>query len=229
MIVINNIDETFTGCKTYTTLKRAEEDVGGLSNGSKMVVPSTGLPTDHCSVGSKLRLIEGSVCNDCYADKGFALVFKDNVSKARYRRLNALKNKSWVSAWVYIIKNKKVFKQEGVFRWQDSGDLQDKQHLDNILEVARQTPNVKHWIPTKESKLVKGLQDVPDNVVIRLSGSFIDGNPPNFTNTSTVTTEVEKVTCKASLPKGHLEKLDGCEDCRQCWDKNVSNVAYYKH
>ena len=210
-------------------LSIAVENVGGMSSPAKMVVPSTGLPTSMCNVGSKLRACEGSVCEDCYADKGFALVFGDVVNKARFRRLEALKNKSWVSSWVYIIKNKKVFKQEGVFRWQDSGDLQDKQHLDNILEVARQTPTVKHWIPTKESNLIKSLESVPDNVVIRLSGSFIDGKEPNYYHTSTVTTNVEEVTCKASLPKGNPEKLDGCEDCRQCWDSSVKNVAYYKH
>ena len=211
-------------------IKLAVETVGGLTSNSKMVVSSTGLPTSLCKTGSKLRSCEGSVCSDCYADKGFAKVFKTNVDKARFRRVEALKHKAWVSSWVYILQNKKEYKTHKIMRWQDSGDLQDKQHLDNIIEVARRTPEIIHWLPTKESKLVKELDgNYPNNLIIRLSGSMIDGKAPKFTHTSTVTTDINKVTCNASLPSNHPDKLDGCGDCRQCWQTNVSNVAYYKH
>jgi hypothetical protein len=228
MLVINNLDEYIFHHNFKFTLKSAEEEVGGLSSGSKMVVPSTGFNTDDCITGSKLKKCAGSVCEDCYSDKGFAKVFEKNVRPARDRRLKALKNRGWVNAWVHILNNKKIYQTHKIMRWQDSGDLQGEWHLDNIIEVAIRTPDILHWLPTKES-FVKWQKNYPPNLLIRLSASFTDGNPPNFTNTSTVTTDVEAVTCKASLPKGHPEKLDGCEDCRQCWDKSVSNVAYYKH
>jgi hypothetical protein len=208
----------------------AVETVGGLSSPSKMVVPSTGFNTNTCMKGSKLKLIKGSVCEDCYADKGFAKVFDKNVRPARHRRLEAIKDKAWVSSWIYIIKNKKVFQDEKVFRWQDSGDLQSKEHLDNIIAVATATPDVIHWLPTKESNLAKSLGGVyPSNLIIRLSGSMVDGKAPNFKHTSTVTTDITKVNCFASLPSTDSRWHEGCGECRNCWDSSIQDIAYYKH
>ena len=234
MNIINNLEhsEFFDDNGWYKdkpmTLKSAEELVGGLSKGSKMVVPSTGFNTDTCITGSKLMKCEGSVCTDCYADKGHAKTFDYVVRPARDRRLKALKNKGWVDAWVYLLNNKKIYQKHKIMRWQDSGDLQSEEHLDNIVEVARRTPDIQHWLPTKES-FVKRRDDYPSNLVIRLSGSFIDGNAPKFTHTSTVTTDIDKVTCYATLPEDHKLFHKGCGECRKCWDSSIDNVCYYKH
>ena len=40
----------------------------------------------------------------------------------------------------------------------DSGDLQSLEMLEAIAEVARQTPEVKHWLPTKEYGIYPTLQ-----------------------------------------------------------------------
>ena len=64
---------------------------------------------------------------------------------------------------------------------------------------------------------------IPDNLVVRLSGSMIDGNAPKFENTSTVTTDKSKATCRA------FENNGKCGDCRKCWDKTIKNITYYKH
>jgi len=209
-------------------IKIAVETVGGLSSPSKMVVPSTGFNTDTCITGSKLMKCEGSVCSDCYANKGHARTFDYVVRPARDRRLKALKNKGWVDAWVYILNNKKIYQKHKVMRWHDSGDLQSEQHLDNIVEVARRTPDIQHWLPTKEA-FVKWRGNYPSNLVIRLSGSFVDGNAPKFAHTSTVTSDINKVTCLASLPDDHPNRIDGCGDCRKCYDSEVKNVCYYEH
>ena len=229
MFIINNLDEYIEAHKpAFTTLKRAEEEVGGLSSPSKMVVPSTGFNTDTCITGSKLKKCEGSVCSDCYADKGFAKVFEYNVRPARTRRLEAIKNNGWVDAWVYILNNKKIYQTHKIMRWHDSGDLQSEEHLANIVEVARRTPNITHWMPTKEA-FVKWSDNYPKNLIIRLSGSFVDGNAPKFTHTSTVTTNQDEVTCLASLPKTNALWHDGCGECRKCWDSSIQNICYYSH
>ena len=37
------------------------------------------------------------------------------------------------------------------FRWHDSGDVQDLDHLRRIYEVCKLTPDVQHWMPTREA------------------------------------------------------------------------------
>ena len=48
--------------------------VGGLSKPSKMPGWSIGIPAKECKTGAKLRLVQGSVCYDCYALKGLLRV-----------------------------------------------------------------------------------------------------------------------------------------------------------
>ena len=113
--------------------KEALEIVGGLSKPSKMPGWSYGLPAKECKTGSKLRKVPGSTCFDCYALKG-CYVFKV-VQDAQYRRLAAIRHPLWVQAMTHLINSKKA----DVFRWHDSGDVQDLDHLNKIYEVCRLT------------------------------------------------------------------------------------------
>ena len=114
---------------------------GSLSKPSKMPGWSIGLPAKECKTGGKLQAVPGSVCYDCYALKG-CYVFKV-VQDAQYRRLAAIKSPSWVQAMAHLINSKKP----DVFRWHDSGDVQDLNHLKKIYEVCRLTPSKRHWLP----------------------------------------------------------------------------------
>jgi hypothetical protein len=96
---------------------------------------SIGIPAKECKTGSKLRAVKGSVCEDCYALKG-CYVFKV-VQDAQYRRLAAIYTAPWVQAMAHLINSKKP----DVFRWHDSGDVQDLEHLNKIYEVCRLTPS----------------------------------------------------------------------------------------
>jgi hypothetical protein len=52
-------------------VSEARENVGGLSNPSKMPSKSYGLPAQACKVGGQLRAVKGSTCENCYAyDRG---------------------------------------------------------------------------------------------------------------------------------------------------------------
>ena len=44
--------------------------VGGLSKPSKMPGWAYGIPAAECKTGGKLKLVPGSTCEGCYADKG---------------------------------------------------------------------------------------------------------------------------------------------------------------
>jgi len=197
--------------------KEANEIVGGLSKPGKMPCPSINLPAPACITGSLMALIEGTTCYGCYALKGRYL-FK-NTKIAMDRRLEALKDSRWVRAMVVLMEGRKYF------RWHDSGDLQGAWHLKNILEVCKQTPDTKHWLPTREAKLL-ALMDpevIPKNLLIRLSATKVNGAASkSWPWTSTVTDGKDK-TCPAPDQGGK------CKSCRQCWDRSVKNVQYAKH
>jgi hypothetical protein len=190
--------------------------VGGLSKPSKMPGWAYGLPAKECKTGSKLHKVEGSTCQHCYALKG-CYVFKV-VQAAQYRRLASIRHPLWVKAMTSLLLSKK----SKYFRWHDSGDVQDLKHLAKIFEVARRTPEVQHWMPTREAWVKPYLQYAPVNLVIRFSMPMV--NQPaaqSWPHTSTVVTTGR--TCPAP------DQDNACGDCRQCWDKNVRNIAYGQH
>ena len=196
--------------------KEALTIVGGLSKPSKMPGWSIGLPAKECKTGSKLQKVKGSTCHDCYALKG-CYVFKV-VQDAQYRRLEAIKNPLWVGAMAHLINSKK----SKYFRWHDSGDIQDEAHLIKIFAVAKLTPTVQHWMPTREAWVKSFLPECPENLIIRFSAPMVDTDAPgSWDHTSTVVTT--GATCPA--PKQNNE----CLDCRACWDKSVKNIAYGQH
>ena len=207
----------------FKTLKAAREYVEGFSDPKKMPGWSYGLPTDMCKTGMILKKIPTSVCSDCYADKGFYTVYPA-VKAAQYRRLNSIDKPRWVEAMIYVMTHAKAILKDNVFRWHDSGDIQGVEHLDKIVQIAQATPNIQYWLPTKESAWIQNYnKPIPKNLVIRLSGSFVDGKPPKYTNTSTVVSNEDDATCRAFDNGGE------CGECRQCWDGSVKNVSYFKH
>ena len=197
--------------------KEARQITGGLSKPSKMPGPAYNLPAWACQTGSKLRKVKGSPCYGCYAFKGRYNF--SNVQQALRRRLDALESPLWVDAMVTLIKG------QPWFRWHDSGDIQSEQHLKNIFKVCELTPDTKHWLPTQErGYLPADPEEVPANLIIRLSGSKIDGpSPKAWPWTSSVVTSSEARTCPAP------EQNNECGSCRACWDKSTLNVAYGKH
>jgi hypothetical protein len=189
---------------------------GSLSKPSKMPGWSIGLPAKECKTGGKLQKVKGSVCYDCYALKG-CYVFKV-VQQAQYRRLKAIRDPQWVEAMAHLINSKRP----RVFRWHDSGDVQDLNHLQKIYEVCRLTPSKRHWMPTREAWIKDHLQDKPDNLVIRFSAPMIDqAAPASWPNTSTVVTS--GASCPA--PKQNNE----CGTCRNCWNPEIKNISYGIH
>jgi len=177
---------------------------------------SIGIPAKECKTGSKLRAVKGSVCEDCYALKG-CYVFKV-VQDAQYRRLKAIYTSPWVQAMAHLINSKKP----DVFRWHDSGDVQDLEHLNKIYEVCRLTPSKRHWMPTREAWIKDHIDRAPSNLVIRFSAPMIDqAAPASWPNTSTV------VTAQATCPAPH--QGNQCKDCRNCWNKEIKNISYGQH
>ena len=215
-------------------IKQALQNVGGLSNPSKMPCFGYSIPAKYCNVGSRLVKIIGSVCHDCYALKNFYNM--PNVMDAlelRYQIImlalsNLIARKTWIDSMAYLMNNRK----HNLFRWHDAGDIQSVDHLRMIVEVVELTPQIKHWLPTKESKMVEEYFNrygaIPKNLCLRLSGNMVDkGAPTKLANrlgvqTSSVTTKGDQ-SCVAY-------KQDGdCRDCVSCWDTNNMNTSYPLH
>ena len=201
--------------------------IGGLSDTSKMPGKSYGLPTEHCITGSILAKIPGSICNDCYAMKGFYRAFSYAVVPAQHRRLKAANNEpQWVEAMVKSLQN------ERWFRWFDSGDLQSVKMLKDIFEICRRTPWCNHWLATRERSFVRETlidSDVPSNLVIRVSATFADVpvkelglEGVNYSNVHK-NSPPQGYACPASLQNGK------CDTCRACWSKDVKTVSYKHH
>ena len=196
--------------------KEAKKITGGLSAPSKMPGPSYNLPATQCITGAKLAQVPGSVCHGCYALKGRYRF--NNVKAAMARRLEALGHPDWIAAMTVLIKG------EPVFRWHDSGDLQSPEHLKAIFEVCKNTPETRHWMPTREARFLRLMypEVIPKNLIIRFSSHMVDQQPVGWWPwTSTVSTEMK--TCPAK------DQGNECKSCRACWDRSVSNVTYPKH
>ena len=126
-------------------IKEAQAITHTLSKPGKMPGFAYSTPAHECKTGTKLRAIPNSVCANCYAYERGRYRFQ-NVKDAQYKRFRSLTHPLWVKAMAAQINSKKVKH----FRWHDSGDVQNLDHLNKIYEVCRLTPSVKHWMPTRE-------------------------------------------------------------------------------
>ena len=182
-------------------INEAKEIVGSFSNTSKMPGFSIGISAELCGVGSKLRKIEGSVCADCYALKGMYRM--QNVKKAHAKREAGITNPKWVEAFVVMLNNHTSFAVP-YFRWHDAGDIRSVEHFAKICEIAVMSPHIRHWIPTRENKIinqyVRGGGFIPDNLCVRLSAPMVDQKPvhTNDYNTSTVHSDIGRSSAIAN-------------------------------
>jgi hypothetical protein len=209
----------------------AETVTGGLSRPGKMPCPSIGLPAKHCRVGSELAKVEGSVCHPsvCYAKQ--RNYKRQGVQDKLDERYEGLFHELWTPSMIFLIN----YHCDRYFRWFDSGDIASASHLKNMLTVARFTPDVLHWCPSREITTIRDVTREllqaglawPENFRVRVSSPMVDGAPlPGFTYTSTVVSNAADATCIAQRQKN---KCDGeVDNCRACWEKE-GNVSYPLH
>lgn len=197
-----------------------------LTQTSKMPCKSWSIPASSCNMGSKLAKQKGSVCSRCYARKGFYRM--SNVERAQEARLRTwrMDRRSWVESMVLALSKPRMI-SNGFFRWFDSGDLQGQEMLDDIIEVCKRTPLIKHRLPTKEYGLLgMDKSTLPPNLVIQVSGYVIDSLEMKEFNgfpVCSVTTRPELATCPA-----HLQG-NKCQSCRKCWSSATAGVVYLLH
>lgn len=231
-------------------LTEAKKIIGSMGFPRKMPGTSYGISANACKAGAELAKIPRTICSDCYALRD--QMSWPNVQKAYMRRLEAISNPLWIYAMVHVLNHLHAeptyridlglrpgpklrrlgsryrMNPMGFHRWHDSGDIQSVEHLEKIVEVCRQTPNIKHWLPTREISILRAWGgEVPDNLTIRVSATMIDGAPPKgWLHTSTVhTTTPPSDAYECPAYRQHHE----CGACRACWSNNVPVVSYLQH
>lgn len=220
------------------SIKEAEAICGTLSKPSKMPCFSYSIPAKHCLVGQRMRNVKNSICSKCYALKGFYNM--PSTVKAMEKRFLSLQNPYWDKAMTFLIGAKE---KSGFFRWHDSGDLQSLEHLEDIVQIAKNLPEIKFWLPTREYRIVREYQKkhwpksymgslvarkgFPLNLCVRLSGLMLDGLPPetrhNRHNLPTSGAVAQNWDCPAS------KQGNKCLDCRLCWNPYHDHVDYKLH
>ena len=218
----------------------ANENLGGMSDASKMPWLSWSLNSDDCKLGAVLKFVDGTVCSDCYADKGNYNY--PNVIAAQERRLQTLgvspvARKKWQDTFVEFFQghiDMGLPKKKRYFRWLDSGDLQSREMLEDIVAIARRVPAVQFWLPTREIGFLKEYlfttPDIPDNICIRISANQVGKKSSHglamlhkrFSDSTVDYFDEEYEECPAP------EQDNTCGDCRKCWEP-AAKVGYHKH
>jgi hypothetical protein len=208
------------------TTKQALAICGSLSNPSKMPGHGYALPAQRCRLGSLLQLVPKTVCHFCYALRGRYLFPK--VQAAMEKRFTSLSDPRWVEAISTLIYQS----EDRYFRWNDSGDLQDLEHLRRIIRVCLNLPRVKFWLPTREYQTVEAYRRmggrIPANLCIRYSAHLVDGLPPVRYGlpTSGVYSGKQALPVAAHICPAPKHKMN-CGNCRACWDTSIKIVSHH--
>ena len=225
----------------------------------KMPGPSFNTSSDYCHAGGHLRDIDGAVCGDCnvHYNKRYGAPTVQNAMERRYQQMMS-NPVEWGRAMVSLIPAYSMMSKTGrtplspiaaqgnypdiegrmgYMRWHDSGDLQGPQHLALLSDIARATPSVNHWIPTKDANFVnqylKAGGQIPKNLIVRLSSPMIGQGPTDAiehpqVKTSTVGRSQLDPNYKGKVCPASKKGSEGCigEECNACWQTDFDNIDY---
>ncbi len=208
--------------------------IGGLSRPIKLPGWAFGLSPANCVTGRRLRALAGSVCSECYAAKGAYLW--STISAANRRRDRLLQQalaeprarERYTAAFARLLSRL----HNPYFRWHDSGDLQSPEHLALICAIASRTPAIRHWLPTREYKMVRDYlasgATIPDNLSVRLSAHMVNEVLPPAAVPGGCTSS--GVYADLGIAPGYRCPAPSgtpCpSQCRACWDRTVPLVTY---
>jgi hypothetical protein len=197
-----------------------------LSKTSKLGTKSWSLQAlDTCpgSVGKDGKLVPA--CSGCYATQG-TYHFPD-VKKVRADNKEQWKDEDFVEYFI------KALSKQTHFRWFDSGDMYSIDLATKMYEIMVNTPNTKHWLPTRMYKFKKfhdilnKMASLP-NVKVRNSSDEINGTYTKGLHGSTILPSKEYAdkdtfVCNAPSQGGK------CLDCRACYSKDIEVIGYLAH
>jgi hypothetical protein len=164
-------------------------------------------------------------CKGCYATTGNYNY--PNVKAPRAFNKEDWQRLDWVADMVQALDSDRYF------RWFDSGDMYSLGLAEKMLEVMKQTPWVKHWLPTRMHKfpkfaLVLAEMQSLSNVMVRPSSDSISGQYIPGTHGSVIVESPSELPSGVTLCKAY-ENAGKCSGCRACYNKDVSVIAYPAH
>lgn len=116
----------------------------------------------------------GKCLLDCYA-KGNSYTLFPETTISQNKILNFLFNdaEGYAAQLEKEIKNKaKFFKRrnkEIQIRWNDSGDLLSPKYFDIVMRIINNTPEIEHYLYTKEVAMIKAYPNPPKNIIFNFS------------------------------------------------------------
>ena len=197
-----------------------------LSKTSKLGTPSWSLQAiETCpgSVGPDGQLVPA--CSGCYATQG-CYNFPD-TKKVRFDNKQDAKRAGWVADMV------KALSKQKHFRWFDSGDMYSLELAEKMYQIMVNTPNTKHWLPTRMYKFSKfwsvltRMEALP-NVMVRYSSDAVDGTYEQGVHGSTIVPDATSTPPGVTLCPAYTQG-GKCLDCRACYDKQVPVIGYVAH
>jgi len=196
-----------------------------LSKTSKLGTKSWSLQAiETCpgSVGADGKLVPA--CSGCYATTG--MYHFGPVKAVRADNKADWQAEGWTADMVDALS------KDTHFRWFDSGDMYSLGLAEKVYQVMVQTPNTKHWLPTRMAKFPKfrailAAMDSLPNVKVRFSSDSVTGEF-NSDHGSVI------FPADSDVPAGAFKctaySNDGkCGDCRACYSKDIPVIAYPSH
>lgn len=201
-----------------------------LSKVSKLDgIMSWSLPAKTTCPGSKDASGETvASCKACYARRGRYLF--GPAGKTREHNRKDWKRNDWVKDLVFALDNMRYF------RWFDSGDIYHPVLAKKIYEVMKQTPWIRHWLPTlsygvpKIKPWIDKMEQLPNVVVRKSSGSVCGEFDPKHKTSSTIVADERDIKGHSKVKVCSASQTGGqCAGCRACFDKDVKTIAYPLH
>ncbi|MBR6840182.1 MAG: hypothetical protein IKM82_06280 [Oscillospiraceae bacterium] len=178
------------------------------------------------------------LCKVCYCLKGrqcFANVLGAYKRNYRLYKQNPERFKEMVIA---------ILKCSGLplCRWNDSGELVDKEYFLLTVDVAKALPDIKFLCYTKKYDIVNEWLDegnqFPENYTMRFSYLGKDWEVPNPHNLPVAYIDFTDKSLNPDIPRNAF-KCQGnateddlehtCTACKMCWNKRVHSVVFAQH
>lgn len=177
-----------------------------LSDTTKLSCKAFGLPS--CTTCP----IKGQICQVCYAHYGMARM--ENVHMVLKHNQDLIDIYSVTESANSIAQQ---LEGERYFRWFWSGDCYSEKMRQVVVETAKLTPHVKHWIATRTANSFKA-----KNIIVRRSSVKVNDETIKGLTSTVFTPEYKQTN------KGIWECPGSCDGCRVCWESD-SPVAYRFH
>jgi hypothetical protein len=183
------------------------------------------LPTITCRADAPCR-------KGCYCMRGRQTI--PNVCGAYYRNFRIWQENpvEYEEQLYYHIK----FSGLTLCRYNDAGDIPDREYFDMMVRVAIRLPEVKFLCYTKKYDIINKYLDegktIPENLCVRFSYWDKQWEVDNPHNLPVAYVDFKKKERNVQIPKNAFECPAGkatCSVCKMCFHQKVKAVYFHEH